>query len=76
MKKIFDFKCSKCAHIFEELTEYKKIAECPLCSGEADKMITSPTIKLEGITGSFPDAASAWVKKHKQQLAKETKLQG
>jgi predicted nucleic acid-binding Zn ribbon protein len=73
MKKIFDFKCSSCLNEFEEYTEYKQFCICSACGGEATKVIKTPTIKLEGITGSFPSAAWAWDKKHTQQLAKEKK---
>lgn len=75
MKKLFEFKCSSCESIFEELTEYKLISTCPSCNFTANKIISSPRIVLEGHSGSFPGAASAWEKKHKQQLAKEIKQQ-
>jgi hypothetical protein len=46
---------------------------CPKCSSNADKLISAPRVTLEGYSGSFPGAAAAWEKKHKQQLAKELK---
>lgn len=65
MKKLFEFQCSNCKEIFEELTEYKKVSQCPLCGSDADKLIGAPRIALEGITGAFPGASWAWEKKHK-----------
>jgi putative FmdB family regulatory protein len=73
MKKLFEFKCSSCEEVFEELTEYKKVSTCPSCGADADKIISTPRVSLEGLSGSFPGAAAAWEKKHKQQLIKETK---
>lgn len=64
MKKLFEFQCSNCKEIFEELTEYKKVSQCPLCSSDADKIISTPRVSLEGISGAFPGASWAWEKKH------------
>ena len=65
MKKIFEFRCSHCSLQFEEYMEYSKFCICPSCGMSADKIISTPQIKLEGITGSFPSAAWAWEKRHK-----------
>ena len=73
MRKIFEFHCSSCDYSFEELTEYTKTFPCPRCSSNADKLISAPRIDLEGVSGSFPDAARKWDKKHYQKLAEETK---
>jgi len=73
MKKLFEFRCSSCHHDFEELTEYTQTFTCPKCNSNADKIISTPRVKLEGWSGSFPGAAAAWDKKRKQQLAKEEK---
>jgi putative FmdB family regulatory protein len=73
MKKLFEFRCSSCNYDFEELTEYVQVIPCPKCNANADKLISTPRVKLEGYSGSFPGAAAAWEKKHKQQLAKELK---
>jgi len=64
LKKLFDFQCQECKHVFEELTEYKKLSICPECGKDADKLISAPHFYLEGITGSFPGAALAWAKRH------------
>jgi putative FmdB family regulatory protein len=64
LKKIFNFLCKKCGD-FEEYVEYTQTTECPTCGGQAAKIITAPTIKLEGISGAFPGAAISWEKRHK-----------
>lgn len=65
MKILFNFSCRNCKNTFEKYTEYTQTTECPSCSGQADKLISAPTIKLEGISGAFPGAARLWEKKHK-----------
>ena len=73
MKILYNFQCRDCKESFEKLTEYTQVSTCPLCGEVADKLITAPTIKLEGHTGSFPGAAWAWEKKHIEQTKKEIK---
>lgn len=64
MKRLYEFKCQGCKTTFEELIEYTKVTICPNCNSNADKLISSPRIRLEGVSGSFPSAAAAWDKKH------------
>ena len=71
LKKLFEFKCSKCDEVFEELTEYKQESSCPLCDSKADKIISSPRINLEGYSRSFPSASDAWVKRHKLSVQRD-----
>ncbi len=73
MKKLFEFHCSTCDYHFEELTEYTQTFPCPKCNSNANKLISTPRVKLEGWSGSFPSAADAWDKKRKQKLAEEQK---
>jgi putative FmdB family regulatory protein len=70
---LFDFKCEACSEVFEEFTKEKRTMPCPKCGCNANRMISAPTIKLEGWSGSFPSAADAWVKKHNQKAAIEAK---
>lgn len=76
MKSIYTFKCraADCANVFDEYTEYTTTLKCPRCGSVADKVITAPQIKLEGVTGSFPGAAMSWEKKRVEKLAQERKL--
>ena len=73
MKKIFEFKCSDCNEYFEKYVEYTQKTECPSCGGQADKIISAPTVKLEGISGDFPGAAMQFDRKHREKLAQEKK---
>jgi hypothetical protein len=63
-KRIFEFKCVK-DHITEKFVDEEvKVVECPHCRNDASRIISSPRISLEGITGAFPGAAIAWARKH------------
>ena len=62
---MLDFKCTVCDHTDERYidntTEY---TECSKCNSRAIRLVSTPTISLEGYSGSFPSAADAWAKKH------------
>lgn len=73
VKKLFEFKCTKCENIEEELTEYKQESICSLCNSVSEKIISTPRITLEGYSGSFPGAAMAFDKKHRDKLKQERK---
>lgn len=73
MKRLFDYNCSACSITFEELADLNQPVPCPKCNSVASRMISAPTIKLEGWTGSFPGAADAWARKHEKQSALEAK---
>lgn len=66
MKRIFEFRCVK-DHVSEKFLDSEvRSIECPHCRNEASRIISSPRIKLEGITGAFPTAADAWARKHEE----------
>ena len=66
MKRIFEFKCVK-SHLTEKLVDDEvRSIECPHCRNEASRIISSPRISLEGITGAFPSACDAWARKHEE----------
>lgn len=60
MRLLYDFKCQKCGGIFEKFTN-STFMLCD-CGGTMDRMISTPTVKLEGISGAFPGAADKWAK--------------
>ena len=63
---LYDFKCS-CGNEFEGLAniiDYTK--ECSNCGYQASRVISAPTIRLEGVTGHFPTAADKWTKMHEK----------
>ena len=66
MKRIFEFRCAK-EHISEKLVDDEVTSiTCPHCSNEASRIISSPRIRLEGITGAFPSAFDSWARKHEE----------
>lgn len=64
MRQLFEFQCKECTDVFTRFIEYTKVTTCPLCGSEANKLISTPSISLEGISGSFPSASEAWANKH------------
>jgi len=66
MKRIFEFKCAK-GHLTEKFVDDEvRSIECPHCRNEASRIISSPRISLEGITGAFPSAFDSWARKHEE----------
>jgi hypothetical protein len=64
--RYFDFQCAK-EHITEHLVDSEvTVVECPHCRNDASRLISTPRIKLEGITGAFPTAADQWARKHEE----------
>jgi predicted nucleic acid-binding Zn ribbon protein len=71
LRIIIDFKCTSCNNIDERFIEYTNESICTLCGCKAEKLLSSPTISLEGISGSFPSASDAWAKKHKISVQRD-----
>jgi len=63
MRTLRDFVCGDCGQRVEKLVsiEYHCI-ECPECQGTAMQQMGMPTVRLEGITGSFPGAHEKWAR--------------
>ena len=62
MMRLFDFKCSSCGQVHEYLVHsHQKEHSCP-CGSKSYRMVSMPTVRLEGITGDFPDAHTKWAK--------------
>lgn len=58
-----DFECSECGTVTEKLVPSESTSiECPTCLCSAHQLMGAPTVKLEGITGSFPGAHHKWAK--------------
>ena len=65
-RRLFDWICLN-GHTFEAFAypaEYQ--IPCGVCQGKADRQVSAPNIKLEGITGAFPTAYDAWTRQHEQ----------
>jgi hypothetical protein len=63
LRTLRDFVCGHCGTTTEKLvdTDFHNI-ECPECQGDAVQIMGMPTVRLEGITGSFPGAAEKWAR--------------
>lgn len=73
MIRVFDFLCPD-GHAQERFISVEaETVDCNVCGKTAFRQISTPRVKLEGITGDFPGAAMKWEKKHREQLAKEQK---
>ena len=73
MKRIFEFLCDN-DHLTEQfIDENVRTAICRECNTSAMRIISTPRINLEGITGAFPGAADKWVKKRAEKLKQEQK---
>lgn len=66
MRRMFEFVCVK-GHVSEKLVDDEvKVVECPHCHNDASRIISSPRIRLEGLSGAFPSAYDAWARKHEE----------
>lgn len=73
MKRIFEFLCDN-SHITERyVDEAIRTDRCSTCGKDALRIVSKPRIALEGITGAFPGAADAWVRKRAEKLKQEQK---
>jgi hypothetical protein len=73
MKRFFDFKCAN-SHISEQLIDDNlRTISCKKCGEEATRIVSTPRISLEGITGAFPGAADKWVRNRAEKLKQEQK---
>ena len=72
-RRIFEFVCNN-GHRTEALVDTEvHVTPCKECGSEAMRVMSAPTMKLEGWTGSFPTAYDAWERKRSEKLAQERK---
>ena len=72
MKRMFEFVCES-GHRMEKLIDYEaKSVPCD-CGELSYRVISTPAIKLEGWSGSFPGAANRFEKSHLDKLKAEQK---
>lgn len=70
MKRIYEFKCGH-NHVTERFCSFEdKQTTCSVCGEPSSRIISAPSIALEGLTGSFPGAAMKWERKHTEHLSK------
>jgi hypothetical protein len=72
MKRMFDFACAN-GHKTERLVDYETTGFKCECGGIANRIISAPSISLEGWSGSFPGSANKFDRKHREKLAAERK---
>tara|TARA_R110000824_G_scaffold33354_4_gene106853 strand:+ start:6233 stop:6466 length:234 start_codon:yes stop_codon:yes gene_type:complete len=73
MRRMYEFMCAD-GHVTEHLIDDSyRTALCKECSANAIRILSTPQIKLEGITGAFPGAADKWVKNRAEKLQQEQK---
>jgi hypothetical protein len=72
MKRIFEFVCPE-GHITERLVDSEVRTVLCSCFSEAERIVSAPQIKLEGITGAFPGAYDRWERVRAEKLAVERK---
>ena len=72
MKRMYDFVCEN-GHRIERYCNYElQSVQCE-CGGIANRIISAPSISLEGWSGSFPGSANKFDRKHREKLAAERK---
>lgn len=60
MRQLFDYRCEDCGLVTERyIDDSLRITECE-CGGKATRIMATPNISLEGLTGSFPSAYHKW----------------
>lgn len=72
-RRIFEFVCTD-GHRTEALVDSEVHATpCRECGADSIRVMSAPTMKLEGWTGSFPTAYDSWERKRFEKLAQERK---
>ena len=72
-RRIFEFLCEN-GHRTDSLVDTECYATlCKECGAEAKRVMSAPSMKLEGWSGSFPTAADSWVRKRTEKIAQERK---
>lgn len=69
---LYDFQCFECNEIEEKLVDSSIVtATCGYCGGEMTRLISTPTIRLDGCDPGFPTAYDKWAIKHEKQAKLE-----
>lgn len=69
--RVFDFMCQS-NHVHEHFVPNgTDEVTCPECGQNARRLISTPAIKLEGWSGSFPGAAMKWERDHVKRAKKK-----
>jgi hypothetical protein len=72
-RRIFEFVCKE-GHLSDKLVDSDcRATHCPICDQPAERIISTPMVKLEGVTGDFPGAAMQWERKRAEKIKAEQK---
>ena len=72
-RRIFEFVCED-GHLSDKLVDSEcRATHCPICDKTAERIISTPMVKLEGVTGDFPGASMQWERKRAEKLTAERK---
>ena len=72
-RRMFEFVCGE-GHLFDKLVDsIVRVTHCQICDQPADRIISAPMVKLEGVTGDFPGAAMQWERKRAEKIKAEQK---
>jgi hypothetical protein len=73
-KRIFEFRCAK-GHVSDKyVDESVTVIQCPHCTNDASRIISTPRISLDGCSGHFPSASRAWEKRRESHIKYERKV--
>ena len=73
--RLFDFQCAN-GHVHEELVpaEWRSVP-CDQCDQPANRLVSMPQIKLDGVSGDFPTATDKWEKRRESHMRQERRNQ-
>ena len=72
MNRIYEFVCEN-GHRTEKLTAYETVNVLCDCGTAAKRVLSAPSIKLEGWSGAFPSEHGRFERKHLEKLKAEQK---
>jgi len=61
-RSLRDFKCEACEKIVEKYIDVETTQSQCDCGGTSNRIIGTPMVRLEGISGDFPDAHAKWAR--------------
>lgn len=71
MIRRYDFRC-KNGHTDEYWVNHTvKTTPCSVCGEEAKRLIATPSVSLDPLSGDFAGATIKWAKQREKQIAKE-----
>ena len=72
MRRIFEFACEN-GHKTERFCDYETQSFRCECGDTANRIVSAPSVNLEGWSGHFPSSWMKFEKKHTDKLKQEQK---